>query len=151
MAKPVARDYFDAVGNSNVGVSCPEPTRAVQSAKADCDINTIVSKYLRTGELPNARQEAYLDLIAVPSYHDALNGVILAEEAFMALPAEVRTAFDNDPAKLIAEASDVKNRAKFIKLGLISPPAGLPPPVASGQDAPGGVPASPKPDSSGPN
>ena len=145
MAKPVARDYFDCVGNSTVGVDCKDATKAVQSQKEECDINNIVKKYLRTGELPGARAAAFMDLTAVPKYQDALNQVIQAEEAFMELPAEVRSAFDNDPAKLIEASLDGKNRAKFIELGLISPPsvkAGSPLP-ASGQDAPGGVPAKP--------
>jgi len=145
MSPVIARSYFDAVGASNVGLDCKDPSKAIQSAKEECDLNVIVKKYLRTGELPNARQSAYIDLSGLPNYQEALNTVIAAEEAFYSLPAEVRREFDNDPTKLVSFVADNKNYAKAVELGLI-PRKPLPaPPKAAGQAAPGGVPASPQP------
>lgn len=150
--KIVARGYYDVVGVDQGGLSCPEDSLSVQASKDDCDINNIVKKYLRTGELPGARQAAYLDLCALPNYQEALNTVIAAEEAFMMLPADVRREFDNDPSKVVSFLDDDRNYQKAVSMGLVTPrqPSnGIP---AAGQAAPGGVPASPKePPAGGPN
>lgn len=125
MGKPVARDYFDAVGKSaDPGVACPEESLAVQSAKDECDINVIVKKYLRTGELPGVRQGAFLDISGMVDLRDALHMVNEAQQAFMELPADVRREFDNDPVKLVefAHSNDPRDRERAIKLGLIEAP-----------------------------
>lgn len=146
MPLPVARSYYDAVGASTVGLDCKDPSKAVQAAKEECDLNVIVKKYLRTGELPKARQGAYIDLVALPDYQVALNTVIAAEEAFYSLPADVRREFDNDPTKLVSFVGDNKNYARALELGLIPPKARAGGPAsAPGQGAPGGVPASSQP------
>lgn len=145
MPSPVARAYFDAVGVSNVGLKCEDPSRTVQASKDECDLNVIIKKYLRTGELPEARKAAYMDLSEIPDLKGALDTVIAAEEAFMSLPASVRRYFDNDPVKLVEFSSDDKNYAKAAELGLVTPRK-LPDPVPPGQGAP-----APQPPAGGPN
>lgn len=117
--KVVARSYFDAVGNSaDEGLKCEDPSLAVQSAKDDCDINNIVKKYLRTGELPEMRQAVYADVSELGDLRDATERVLAAEEAFMQLPAEVRRYFDNDPVRLVEFSQDPANLEKAVELGL---------------------------------
>ena len=48
--------------------------------------------------------------------------VLAADDAFMALPANVRERFNNDPAELVDFISDVANRSEAIDLGLIPLP-----------------------------
>lgn len=135
MAKVVARGYFDVVGLDQGGVECQEASLTVQSSKDECDINNIVNKLLRSGEpLPELRG-VYADLSGMPDLQSALDQVVAADEAFMALPARVRTFFDNDPVKLVAFAQDPANLPKAIELGLAEPKASLPP----SQPAPGPV------------
>jgi hypothetical protein len=137
--KVVARGYYDAVGNSaDEGVSCPEPTLTVQSAKEETDINNIINKYLKTGEPPEMRRGIYADISEIGDLREAMEQVQFAHEAFMEFPAEVRAFFDNDPRKLVDFASDPRNLDKAIELGLAPPrkPSNV---LAPGQGATGGT------------
>jgi len=101
-------------------LSCPEPTLAQQHARDECDINTIVRRFGLTGELPsNVRVPQYGDFTHTTDYHTAMNAVLAANEAFMQLPADVRTRFNNDPGALVDFVSDESNRAEAAKLGLV--------------------------------
>jgi phage internal scaffolding protein len=109
------------------GLSCPEPTLAQQHAKDETDINTIVRRFGLTGELPNnVRVPRYGDFTMVSDYQTAMNMVMEANEAFMQLPAEVRSRFNNDPGALVDFISDESNRAEAAKLGLVTGSSGEP-------------------------
>lgn len=88
-----------------------------------CDINVIMASYEKTGQVPvySNMQPLYEDFTMVADYQSALNAVISAEEAFMSLPANVRSAFDNNPALLIEAINDPTQRDRLIGLGLINP------------------------------
>lgn len=150
MAKrPVARDYFSDRDDSG-DIKCEDVSRAVQAARDECDINVIVKKYLRTGELPAARQAIYADISSMGNLQDALHMVDAAESAFMELPADVRRYFDNDPVKLVAFAQDPRNQAKAVELGLATWREKDAPPAS--QKAPAGAdPAPSQPAKAGPN
>jgi phage internal scaffolding protein len=115
---PYNYDVMEA--SDQTGLSCPEPTLAQQHAKDECDINTIVRRFGLTGELPsNVRVPEYGDFTQATDYHSSLNAVRAAEEAFMQLPADVRTRFNNDAGALVDFVSDDNNRAEAEKLGLV--------------------------------
>lgn len=101
-------------------LSCPEPSLAQQHARDETDINTIVRRFGLTGELPNnVRMPQYGDFTGVSDYQTAMNMVMEANAAFMQLPADVRTRFNNDPGALVDFVSDDNNRAEAEKLGLV--------------------------------
>ncbi len=131
----------DAASNES-GFCCDEPSLAQQQFKEETDINEIVRRFGITGELPSGvRAPQYGDFTGVYDYHSALNAVIAAENAFMAMPAEIRTRFDNDPAKFVDFCSDESNREEAVKLGLVLPNVA---PSEAIQPASGGVVESPK-------
>lgn len=147
MSKVVARSYFDTVGNSaDPGVTCRDASLAVQASKQECDINFIVNKYLRTGEMPGHRQGVFADLSEFTDLRDAIHIVNEAQQAFMELPAEVRKEFDNDPTKLVEFASDLSDPKKFdraLELGLVERAPAAPPKAAApapSESTPKGVP-----------
>jgi len=106
------------------GLTCPEPTLAQQNSKDECDINTIVRRFGLTGELPsNVRTPTYGDFMDATDYHTAMNAVIAADAAFMQLPADIRTRFNNDAGSFVDFVSDDNNRAEAEKLGLVLPKA----------------------------
>jgi len=99
---------------------CDDPSLAQQHAKEECDINTIVRRFGLTGELPNGvKAPQYGDFTEATDYHTALNAVRAADAAFMQLPADIRTRFNNDPGSLVDFVSDDNNRAEAEKLGLV--------------------------------
>lgn len=118
----VARGYFDPKPDD--GLVCPEPTLTVQSSKDECDLNVIIRKYWRTGELPGVKQGVYADISQLGDLAYCLDVVDRAEAAFMDLPADVRRALDDDPVKLVSLAADKSPEAtaKLVSLGLVDAP-----------------------------
>ena len=98
-------------------------SRTEQAHRQETNINTIVSRYQRTGLLPVAAgSPRYGDFTGVVDYHSAVDAVHAAEDAFLSLPADVRKRFRNDPGELLAFLEDEGNRAEAVALGLIVPP-----------------------------
>jgi phage internal scaffolding protein len=111
---------LNAASNES-GLHCEDATLTQQHFKDECDINNILKQFNVTGLLPEAPlSPRYGDFTGISDYHSALNQVIAAEDEFMALPAQIRSRFDNDPAKLIDFLENVENKDEAIKLGLIN-------------------------------
>jgi phage internal scaffolding protein len=109
----------DAASNES-GLHCEDATLAQQHFKDECDINNILRQFNITGLLPESSlSPRYGDFTGISDYHTALNRVIAAEDEFMALPAQIRSRFDNDPAKLIEFLENSDNKDEAIKLGLV--------------------------------
>jgi phage internal scaffolding protein len=112
------------------GLATPEPTMAQQQFKEECDINVICERFGLTGELPVAgRMPTYGDFTGVGDFQSAMEAVVLASEAFMALPALVRERFSHDPQRFVEFCSDPANLEEARKLGLA--PAAEPPPPST--------------------
>lgn len=113
----------DAVSDLT-GLKCEDLSLAQQHMKEETDINNIVAQYGVTGQLPETPVlvPTYGDFTGTNDYRQALDLVMAADDAFMALPANVRERFNNDPAELVDFVSDVNNRSEAIDLGLIPPP-----------------------------
>lgn len=125
-----AHNYDRDAASVESGLVCPEESLTVQSARDECDINTIVRRFGLTGELPsNVKMPMSGDYEGVTDYHSALNAVIAADEAFMEFPAHVRSRFDNNPQKLLEFVADPANLDEARKLGLAIPVAPAPEPV----------------------
>lgn len=98
-----------------------EPSMTVQSSKDECDINRIMEKYEKTGAVTHLakRSGIYGDFSELTDYQGMLDKVMFAQDAFMTLPAAVRTRFRNDPGALLEFLQDSKNRDEAVRLGLI--------------------------------
>lgn len=90
-----------------------------QSDKDGCDVNKIIARAMKTGELPiKAQPDLYRDYSNLLDYNEALNIVIKAGEQFNSLPAEVRDRFNNNPEELLAFMGDSSNLEEAVSLGL---------------------------------
>ena len=117
---------LDAASNES-GLHCEDVTLTQQHFKDECDINNILRQFNITGLLPESPlSPRYGDFTGIGDYHSALNSVIAAEEGFMALPAQIRSRFENDPAKLIDFLDNPENKNEAISLGLINNTEELP-------------------------
>lgn len=115
-------NYDHNAASNESGLACQEPTRAQQHHKDECDINVIVKRFGITGKMPVNQSEArYGDFTSADDYHTSLNKIIAAEDDFMALPADIRTQFDNNPADLIQFLNNPANKTEAISLGLLNP------------------------------
>ncbi|QXP44343.1 MAG: internal scaffolding protein [Arizlama microvirus] len=104
------RVYSDTVG----------PSATKISHKDECDINSIMRRYEKTGILPDLikAQPEYGDFAQMASFQEAQNIVVLANEQFAALSAHVRERFGNSPAKFLEFAQNPRNQEEMVSLGL---------------------------------
>lgn len=97
-----------------------DPITTQQNFKEECDINNIMRRFEKTGELPNMIRQnpVYGDFSDVPTFTEAMNTVIRANEQFDALSSKIRAQFNNDPAEFLAFVHDPKNNEELVKMGL---------------------------------
>lgn len=96
-------------------------SKAMQSAKDECDINKIVPRALKNGtlaELIKNNPGQYADFSDPVDYQEAMNLVIHAQAQFDALPAKARDRFGNDPQEFLRFAQDPSNEDEMVTLGL---------------------------------
>lgn len=115
-----------------------QPSMTKQADKAACDVNAIMAKYHKTGVITsiNRRQPRYDDVSNATNYHDAINIVLEAEEAFAGLSAKVRKAFDNDPGQLLAALDDPEQHDMLRELGILQEGQQVPEASLPGSDDP---------------
>lgn len=124
-----------------VTLDCGDEVITKQSLAAECDIHNILRQYQKTGiitHLAGTRAE-YADMPSDLDYQQAMNTMIAAEQAFAALPAQVRDYFANDPARFLGAFSDEAQLPKLRELGLLNPAndAGPAAPVAPAETGAG--------------
>lgn len=120
---PYNYDVMEASDAS--GLDCSrDKGRTQQSFAEDADINVIVKRFGLTGELPeNVPQVLEGDFSYVTDFQGAMDLIVRARESFDAMPAAVRSRFDNDAGKFVAFTSDEANFAEAATFGLVRPEA----------------------------
>lgn len=107
--------------NKKYELTCSDPSRTKESFAAESDIKVIVSRFLKTGQLPVMPPPVFGDVSQVPRGTDALALVRNAQIAFESLPAELRSELGNDMARLEPWLKDPANREAARKFGLLKP------------------------------
>lgn len=139
-----AYNYDTNAASDESALTCPEPTLTQQSFADEVDINTIVKRFGLTGELPtNVRMPEYGDFTQAMDYHTAMNAIRLADESFYAMPADVRSRFDNNPGKFVDFCNDPKNYQAAVDMGLAMPRAAALAPTGSPGEPPKTPPENP--------
>lgn len=134
------RSYFSPRFRVSVPFS-ERPTRTKSSPDhvRAADINYIVARYKKTGELPVSSRAALFSDMSAPDLKEALDLVRSAEQSFSQLPASARSAFDNDPKALLAaldKAGEPDVHAYLVQAGILEarpvelPEAPVEPPVS---------------------
>jgi hypothetical protein len=102
------------------------PSMCRQEFAEECDINTIMARYERTGVMPaiNGAPQFYADFTEIPGdLMSTLERFDEAERAFMQLPAVVRREFENNPHHFVEYAQDPANVDQMRAWGLAKPAA----------------------------
>jgi len=94
------------------------PSLTKQEYKHESDINEIINKYYKTGELPIKSGAIYADLSKITDYQDLRLRITEFEDYFDSLPSAIRSRFSNDPAMLVEWSSDPKNYQEAVRMGL---------------------------------
>jgi len=114
------------------------PSMTQQQFKKECDINHIMAKYQKTGLVDHVSKHGgdYSDLTDVPTYHDAMNKIISANESFSSLTSSIRSQFKNDPALFLDFVSNPENEQQMREMGLLPPAPPPQPDVLPVEDTP---------------
>lgn len=109
-------------------ISFPKTGRTKQSFTKECDINTIINNWKRTGQLSHVsfHEGHYGDFTDADDYLASRLQLQLAQDAFMALPSNIREEMGNDPGTLLEFLADPANDERAIELRLKEAPE--PPP-----------------------
>lgn len=90
-----------------------------QANKKECDINNIIAKFNKTGQLTHVRSSEgqYADFDTL-DYHTAMNVITDAQGMFNDLPSNVRADFSNDPGQFVEFALNPDNNQAMQDYGL---------------------------------
>ncbi len=93
---------------------------AQQSFKAECDINNIMKKYIKTGMITHVNENAgrFVDVGEVGSYHEAVTRVRETQKFFEGLPTAIRDEFGHDVSEFLDFIGDPDNRSEVRRMGL---------------------------------
>lgn len=121
-----ARWFGDGKGDEMsqaTGLACKDVSLTKQADKESADINNIMKRYEKTGQLPEMikTNPHWGDYSDAPTFQEAFEIVQKAEDQFAALDAQVRKRFGNNPAAFLEFASDPKNAKEMVDLGLLIP------------------------------
>jgi len=97
------------------------PSRTQQHFKDQCNINSILDRYKKTGHLSHVRGASpqYGDFSLFTDLKSSIDKVSAASESFNSLPAPLRKRFQNDPTRLIDFVSNPSNYQEAASLGLV--------------------------------
>lgn len=105
MPVPKIRKKSDRRRRIHVDLSKPGPTE--QHHRDQCNINQIAKRAMRTGMVPPPEKPLqFMDCPAI-TYHEALEYVRQAEDAFETLPAATRREYQNNPGALLEAINQV--------------------------------------------
>ncbi len=115
-----------------------------QEFKDECDINIIMRRYKKTGDLTHVRDHLGTggDFSQVNDFQMSLNMLIDAQDQFDRLPAELRKHCDHDPAVFIDWVDNPENLQEAIRLGIF--PRDTPLPESTPEKAAGPPPEPPE-------
>ena len=109
------------------GITFDKPSLTQQHFADEVDINNLISKYVKTGVLPEKQGAFYADFSSGLDYRETVDFLRATQEDFLALPASTRAHFNNDPGALIDFVNDPSNHSRFAEVGLV--PAGTSSPL----------------------
>ncbi|WNK12440.1 MAG: internal scaffolding protein [Microvirus sp.] len=103
-----------------VRISFTGPGRTKQEFKDECDINVLMAKYLRTGQMDhvNTLLPQFEDVTDI-DFQSAQNLIADAMSLFEGIPSAIRNRFDNQPGKLLDWVHDPKNAKEASDLGFL--------------------------------
>ncbi len=106
-------------------------TRTKTSAEAECNINNIMRKHKRTGELTHISNAlmSYRDVSGLPDLHEAMTIVANANSLFAELPSAIRKLCAHDAANFLPFIDDPENLAICQEHNIL-------PPTAQAKDVP---------------
>lgn len=114
-------NYDTDQASEETGLDCSgdKNGRTQQQFKEETDINTIVDKFLASGEMPPTTPfPTEQDFTETFDFQTSMNVMVKANESFMQLNAKARARFQNDPQQFMEFMHNAENQEEAIRLGL---------------------------------
>jgi len=110
-------------GSRRVQSHLPSESTVEQAHAGSTNINAIMRKYRKTGQLPmtTPSEGLYGDFAFAADFHEAQNRVLDAEHQFQGMPSEIRKRFNNDAGLFFQFCNDDDNLEEARELGLVPP------------------------------
>ncbi len=110
---------YPYIKKPRVQTETPGKSRTKQSFKNECDINTIMAKYQKTGAIAHVNKHATEYGFATSAdFSTAMRTVTVAQEMFDGLPSSIRNRFNNNPGQFLDFVQDANNKVEGQELGL---------------------------------
>lgn len=118
---PKVYGYFDT---PRVVVHTGTDSKVQQHQADDCDMKTIINRFLKTGEITHISNQRmqFLDVTHSTDYDKSLQIVLDAQDTFFELPSNLRSRFNNDPSQFLKFMDDPNNKEEAIEMGLAQRP-----------------------------
>lgn len=84
----------------------------------ECNVNTILSTYMKTGVIPPLDPNAKYGDMSDFDYQSMQNQIANANSLFEQLPENVRFRFGNEPYRFLNFVQDEKNYDELVEMGL---------------------------------
>ncbi len=131
-------------GTRRFSLELSSESKVEQNHKGSTDINAIIRKAQKVGHLPDPVLDGrYGDFTTARDYHETQNLLVAAQDMFMALPAEMRNNFANDPGLMLEFVNDPENLEEAQELGLVPRPDKVAPDAPVAPLEPGAAPLEP--------
>lgn len=137
----------DKIEREATAITCKDDSMTMQSFTDDVNLNTIAKRFGLEGKpipVTEWNPNHYGDFTNIPDLRTALEQVMTAQHNFDQLPADIRSRFYNDPAKLWEFVHDPRNHEEAVRLKILAPaPTAAPAPSGTPTASGGTVPATP--------
>ena len=109
-------------GSKRVYTKNDLPSMTDQSMKDEVDVNYIIEKARKTGQIPHIAkiQGQFADVSDLTDLHDSMIRVQHAKHEFSKLPLQVQKRFGYDIRELVEFLGDPSNYEEAKKLGLVT-------------------------------
>ncbi len=119
--RPIHSAYHP--GRDRVRTTIEGPSLTQASFQDECDINNVMKRFEKTGVLTHENQAKpqFGDFSGYADYHESMNRILAAQDAFMQIPATIRAQFHNDPGEFLEFAENPENIDELVEMGLAEP------------------------------
>lgn len=113
------------------GVTFTQPSLTQQHFKDDCDVNIILERFMRTGEVPTSQGiPSFQDVSEFADFRELQDSMSDARDYFESLPARVRARYSNNMTNFYESLNTQQGYDEF--LSLVGASAHTAPGVAGG-------------------
>lgn len=109
------------------GLTFTQPSLTRPQFAPECDLRTIIERFMRTGEIRQPAERPTIDGVeGLPStFEEMMQNVALARQRFEMLPLEERNKYNNDPEAWLQALQEQQNEQDEVEPSSTPSPDGV--------------------------